>query len=117
MQKDRTPRCFLKVGGQSCGKNPGGDTTAEGGKMKKEKVKLLPVIKDFVTYIVPRAKRVLRLKSADFDHMSIDVHPRDGTIWVWVHGKDEIIGRAQFRFDGQCYSKVDNRNDEEAVVE
>jgi len=80
--------------------------------MKKGKIKALPFIQEFINYILLRAMRVLRLKLADFDHASIDVHPDRGTIWVWIHGKEEIIARAQFYFDGRCFSKVDNREEQ-----
>ena len=79
--------------------------------MKEEKIKTLSFIQEFTNYIVLRAMRVLRLKNADFDHASIDVHPDAKTIWVWIHSKEAIIGRAQFNFDGRCYSKVDNRKE------
>ena len=85
----------------------------KGGKMKKEKIKPLPVVKKFVGYIVRRAQRVLGLKNADFDHASIDVLPDRGTIWVWFHNPDKVIGRVQLYFDGRCYDKLDNRLDED----
>ena len=81
--------------------------------MKKEKIKSLPVITEFIDYFVSRAKRVLQLKKADFHHASIDAHPDRGTIWVWMHGSDEIVGYAQFYFDGHCFNKKDNRLDKE----
>lgn len=80
--------------------------------MKKEKIKPLPFIQEFINYIVLRAMRVLKLKIADFDHASIDVHPDRGTIWVWFHNSDKVVGRAQFYFDGRCFDKLDCRLDE-----
>lgn len=82
--------------------------------MKKAKIKTLPFIKEFADYFVRRARRVLKLKlkNGDYDHMGMDVHPDDGTIWVWVYGPKEIVGRAQFNFDGRCYHKVDNREEQ-----
>jgi len=77
--------------------------------MKKEKTKKLPFVQEFVSYFVKRGKRVLKLKDTDFDHPSIDVHPDTGTIWVWFHGVERIVARAQFTFDGLCYGKYDYR--------
>lgn len=77
--------------------------------MKKRKIKPLPVVKEFTDYFLRRTQRVLKMKASDMHHTSIDVHPEEKTIWVWVHGKEAIIARAQFTFDGRCYSKTDNR--------
>ncbi len=83
--------------------------------MKKEKIKTLPFVKELAEYFERRAKRVLKLKfkDGDYDHVSIDIHPDSETVWVWMHNPGKIVGRAQFNFDGRCYSKVDNRLDEE----
>ena len=82
--------------------------------MKKgKKIKTLSFIKEFYIYFEHRARRVLKLKRADYDHLSIDVHPDRGTVWVWLHNPDKIVGRAQFKFDGRCYDKLDCRLDEE----
>lgn len=75
--------------------------------MNKKRIKPSSVIKAFASYVALRTKRVLHIKDNQFDHLSIDVHPDTETIWVWVHGKERILGRAQFYFDGRCYSKVD----------
>ena len=79
--------------------------------MKKEKIKPLPCIKAFTNYIMHRGKKVLKLKNEDFDHASIDVHPDSKTIWVWFHGSEKIIGRAQFNFDGSCYDKLNDQKE------
>ena len=79
--------------------------------MKEGKIKSLPCIKEFADYIVRRGKKVLKLKKAEFDHASIDVHPDSKTIWVWFHTSERVIGRAQFTFDGRCYHKLDNRKE------
>jgi hypothetical protein len=86
-----------------------------GGKMKKEKIKTLFFVLPFSTYFERRARRVLQLKKADYDHVSIDVHPDRGTIWVWLHNPESIVGRAQFKFDGRCYDKLDCRVEEEKI--
>ncbi len=82
--------------------------------MKQEKkIKPLPAVKELIDYLVRRAKKVLKLKNADFHHVSIDLHPERGTIWVWMHGSDEIVAYAQFTLDGRCFNTNDNRLDEE----
>lgn len=82
--------------------------------MKKEKkIKTLPFVKKFYVYFERRARRVLKLKRADYDHSSIDIHPDRGTVWVWLHGPAMIVGRAQFNFDGRCYDKLDCRLEED----
>jgi len=77
--------------------------------MKKTKIKPLPVIKTFTAYIVGRGKRALGLKNAEFDHVSIDVDPKRGTIWVWFHAPERVVGRVQLYFNGRCYHKLDWR--------
>jgi len=79
--------------------------------MKEEKIKSLPFVKKLSVYFLRRAKRVLKLKSSEFNIVSIDIHPERGTIWVWFHTSERVIGRAQFNFDGQCYHKLDNRKE------
>ena len=85
----------------------------KGGKMKGKTIKALPFVKEFADYFVRRAKRVLKLRNEDFKTSSIDVFVERGTIWVWFHNPDKIDGRAQFKFDGRCYYKVDYRLDKE----
>lgn len=77
--------------------------------MKKEKIKSLPIIEDFIIYIVRRAKRVLKIKDSEFKSISIDVHPERGTIWVWFHMPEKVIARVQFYVDGRCYEKSEYR--------
>ena len=79
--------------------------------MKEEKIKSLPFVKKLSVYFLRRAKRVLKLKSSEFNIVSIDIHPERGTIWVWFHTSERVIGRAQFNFDGRCYHKLDNRKE------
>ncbi len=83
--------------------------------MKKEKIKALSFVIELADYFERRAKRVLKLKlkDGDYDHVSIDIHPDRGTVWVWLHGVDKIIGRAHFTFDGRCQDKLDCRLDDE----
>jgi len=85
--------------------------------MKKEKVKPLPMVTVFIDYFVRRAKRVLGLTNADFKTVSIDVHPERGTIWVWFHVPESVLARAQFYFDGQCYTKWHNEPEEKGGTE
>ena len=77
--------------------------------MKKQKIKPLPVVKEFANYIVTRAKRVLKISNKEFETVSIDVHPERRTIWVWFHNLEKVIARAQFYCNGQCYEKIDYR--------
>lgn len=77
--------------------------------MKKQKIKALPVVKEFANYIIGRAKRVLKISNEEFETVSIDVHPECGTIWVWFHYPTMVIGRVQFYFNGRCYEKTDYR--------
>ena len=79
--------------------------------MKKEKTKTLPFVKEFSDYFVQRAKRALKLKNSEFETSSISVHPERGTIWVWFYGPKKVISYAQFKFDGHCYRKSDNREE------
>ena len=83
--------------------------------MKKEKIKPLPFVKEFMTYFERRAMRVLKVKKVEFRSTSIDIFSRSGNIWVWFFKKPDggILGRAQFTPDGRCYEKVDNRLDED----
>ena len=79
--------------------------------MKEEEIKPLLFVEEFSDYFVKRARRVLKLKNSEFKTASIDVHPERGTIWVWFHTTEKVIGRAQFNFDGRCYQKLDNRKE------
>lgn len=83
--------------------------------MKKEKIKPLSFVTELFVYFERRARRVLQLRKADYDHVSIDVHPDRGTIWVWLHNPASIVGRAQFTFDGRCHDKQDCRVEEEQL--
>jgi len=76
--------------------------------MKKGKIKPLPFVKEFSDYFVRKARRVLGVKGSEIEKSSVEIHPERGTIWVWLHCKDDLV-RAQFYFDGQCYHKYDNR--------
>ena len=80
--------------------------------MKKEKIKALPVVIKYAEYFIRRAKRVLKLKDVDIDHIGIDFIGRSGQICVWIHGKDKILARAQFESDGTVIDKYDNRIEE-----
>lgn len=77
--------------------------------MKRGKIKQLPCVEEFTNYIIRRAKRVLKIKDKEFNTLSIDVHPDRGTIWVWFHIPEQVIGRVQFYVDGRCYEKSDYR--------
>ena len=77
--------------------------------MKEKRIKPLPIVKTFIDYFVHRGKRVLKLKDADFETASIDVHPERGTIWVWFHGSKRIIARVYFTFDGHFVEMLDYR--------
>ena len=79
--------------------------------MKEEKIKSLPFVKKLSDYFVRRARRVLKLRVSEFETASVDLHPERGTIWVWFHTTEKVIGRAQFNFDGRCYHKLDCRKE------
>ena len=83
--------------------------------MKKEKIKALPFVTEFIAYFECRARRVLGVKKVEYRSISIDVYSRSGHIWVWFFKKPEgdILGRVQFTSDGRVYEKVDNRLNEE----
>lgn len=80
--------------------------------MKKEKIKPLPFVKEFVGYFVRRAKRALKLKNSEFKTLSMDVSPHRGNVWVWFYDEHKVIARTQFHFDGQCYDKHYYRKEE-----
>ena len=78
--------------------------------MEKEIIKPLSFVKELSAYFLRRAKRVLKVRKSEIKTSSIEVHLERGTIWVWLHCKDGLI-RAQFYFDGHCYSKYDDREE------
>lgn len=77
--------------------------------MKKEAIKSLPAVKAYTDYFARRAKRVLKLKGSDYKNINIDFYGRSGVICVWVHGKDGIIGRAEFKSNGRLKATYDSR--------
>jgi len=77
--------------------------------MKKETIKPLPVVKAYTDYFARRAKRVLKLKDSDYEHINIDFYGRTGVVCAWVHGKEGVIGRAEFESDGRLKATYDSR--------
>ena len=79
--------------------------------MKKEKTKPLPMVEAFIDYFVGRAKRILRLKNADFESYHVNYYFRTKTIQVWFFGDDsEILAELRFTRDGRLAAKDDYRN-------
>jgi len=76
--------------------------------MKEEKIKSLPLVKEFSNYFVRRGKRVLGLKKSEYDYTSIDI-TGSGKIWVWFFGSERVIAWTQFYQDGRFFCRVDNR--------
>lgn len=79
--------------------------------MKKEQIKALPLVNDFINYFSRRAKRVLKIKNSEFRNLSIDIDPdpKRMTIWVWFYISEKVIARVQFYFNGRCFKKTDYR--------
>ena len=79
--------------------------------MKKEKIKQLPVFKEFWNYFLRRAKKVLKLRNSEFEAVHIDIKDKEIQLWFFV--KTNIVARVQFTPDGKRYGDVrDNRKSE-----
>ncbi len=81
--------------------------------MKKEKIKPLPVAKDFADYFVSRAKRLMKIKTSEYRSISMDYWLRSGHVWVWFYAEPGggILARVEFDHDGHVTKKVDNREE------
>ena len=81
--------------------------------MEKQKVKPLPVAKDFADYFVSRAKREMGIKAPEYRSISLDYWLSSGHIWVWFYAKpgDGILARVEFDHDGKVTKKADNREE------
>lgn len=81
--------------------------------MKKQKIKPLPVAKEFADYFVSRAKRVMGIKTSEYRSISMDYWLESGHIWVWFFAKSKggILARVEFNHDGTVSQKKDNREE------
>jgi len=79
--------------------------------MKKQKNKPLPVVKEFADYFIRRARRVLKMKVADYDSVHIEYWDDTGKVWVWFHSsaRKGIVARVDFHINGKTDVVVDHR--------
>ena len=67
--------------------------------MKQKPIKNLSIVKHFAEYFTRKARIALELKRADYKTVSIDYSSR-GTIYVYFHGKHEVVGSMSFYANG-----------------
>ena len=82
--------------------------------MKEEKIKPLPIVKEFSNYFLRRAKKILKLKKSGFESFSVELWNTGKNVWVWFYGENSVIvARVTFTTDGKKDGDViDHRKEE-----
>ncbi len=81
--------------------------------MKEEKIKPLPIVKEFSNYFFRKAKKILGLKNAGFKSFSVELWNTGKNVWVWFYGENSVIvARVTFTTNGKKDGDViDNRKE------